>query len=74
MPFEGVGFWPLVSMGAILGGTIVDTPDAVSWGHNRIDAFAPGTDNHMWHRWWDGTAWGPSVTDWEYMDGTILDL
>lgn len=35
-----------------LGGVIDDTPGAVSWGANRIDTFARGMDNHMWHKWW----------------------
>ena len=40
----------------------------VSWGANRIDCFARGTDQAMYHRWWDGTAWG----GWEYLGGVIL--
>jgi hypothetical protein len=34
-------------------------PDAVSWGPNRMDVFVRGTDNALWHTWWDGTAWRP---------------
>ena len=35
-----------------LGGVIMDPPSCVSWGPNRIDCFARGTDNAMYHRWW----------------------
>jgi hypothetical protein len=28
-----------------------------------------GTDRALYHKWWDGSAWGPSVTDWEYLGG-----
>jgi hypothetical protein len=34
------------------GGIIDDAPTAVSWGPNRIDCFARGMDNSMWHKWW----------------------
>lgn len=35
-----------------LGGTILDSPAAVSWGPNRIDTFARGTNNHLYHKWY----------------------
>src|SRR4029079_4132542 len=43
------------------------TPAAGSGGRNRIDCFAKGTDNHMWHKWWDGAAW----SGWEDPGGGI---
>jgi hypothetical protein len=50
-------------------------PAAVSWGPNRIDVFAAGSDRALWHIWWDGrwSAWeslggnlhgGPDVASW----------
>ena len=51
-----------------LGGTSVGTPGAVSWDHNnRLDVFVRGSDNAMYHKWWDGTSW--SV--WESLGGTL---
>jgi len=44
----------------------------VSWDANRIDAFVIGTDKAMYHKWWDGTQWGPSVQGYEYMGGVCL--
>ncbi len=44
-----------------LGGTIVAPPEAVAWGPNRLDVFAVGTDHALWHRWWDGAAWGGAL-------------
>jgi hypothetical protein len=41
----------------------------VAWDANRLDAFVLGTDRAMYHKWWSGTAWGPSVTGYEYMGG-----
>jgi hypothetical protein len=41
----------------------------VAWGANRLDAFVIGTDSALYHKWWDGVSWGPSITDYEYMGG-----
>jgi hypothetical protein len=30
----------------------------VSWAANRLDIFAVGTDNALYHKWWNGSAWG----------------
>ncbi|POR37065.1 Carbohydrate-binding protein [Tolypocladium paradoxum] len=51
-----------------LGGTIYGNVTAVSWGNNRIDLFALGTDNACWHKWWDGAAW----RGWESLGGAII--
>jgi len=32
-------------------------PAAVSWGPNRIDVFIRGTDNQLYHRYFDNNAW-----------------
>lgn len=40
-----------------LGGVLTSDPAAVSWGNNRIDVFARGIDNALWHTWWDGHSW-----------------
>jgi hypothetical protein len=52
-----------------MGGTCMSPPRLASWGPNRLDAFVIGTDRALYHKWWDGSAWGPSVTDYEYMGG-----
>ena len=41
----------------------------VAWGANRLDVFVLGTDRALYHKWWNGSAWGPSLTGYEYMDG-----
>jgi len=33
------------------------TPTAVTWGPNRLDVFALGTDNLIYHYWWDTDSW-----------------
>jgi hypothetical protein len=45
----------------------------VSWGPNRLDIFGLGVDNDMFHKWWDGTNWGPSNSKilWEWRGGTF---
>jgi serine protease AprX len=45
---------------------------AVSWGPNRLDVFVIGTNSGLYHKWWNGSAWGPSVTGYEYMGGVIV--
>jgi Repeat of unknown function (DUF346) len=52
-----------------LGGIILERPECVSWGSNRIDCFARGTDRAMYHRWWNGNSWG----GWENLGGIILE-
>ncbi len=42
-----------------------------SWGQNRLDIFGLGTDGAMYHKAWDGTAWRPSLTDWERLGGVF---
>jgi C1A family cysteine protease len=50
-----------------LGGQLSSAPAAVSWGANRIDVFGRGTDNALWHKWWDGRAW----SGWESLGGGL---
>lgn len=38
-----------------LGGALNSDPVSVSWGPNRIDVVAVGTDNRLYHRYADGT-------------------
>jgi hypothetical protein len=44
----------------------------VSWGANRLDVFVLGTDRALNHKWWNGSAWGPSLTGYEAMGGVIV--
>jgi hypothetical protein len=30
-----------------------------------------GTDSALYHKWWNGSAWGPSLTGYENMGGVI---
>jgi hypothetical protein len=41
---------------------------AVSWRKNRLDLFAVGGDNALWHRWWDGSSWG----GWDSLGGSVF--
>jgi Repeat of unknown function (DUF346) len=43
----------------------------VAWGPNRLDVFVIGTDRALYHKWWDGSAWRPSLSGYEYMGGVI---
>ena len=47
-------------------------PRVATWGPNRLDVFVLGTDRALYHKWWDGSNWGPSVTGYEYMGGICM--
>ncbi|HEX7288151.1 MAG TPA: baseplate J/gp47 family protein [Candidatus Angelobacter sp.] len=56
-----------------LSGSCTNNPAVVSWGHDRLDVFVVGSVDHaLYHKWWDGSQWGPSVSDYEYMGGIIV--
>lgn len=76
--FEQYGFWTAQGIRLpqtqqwygweSLGGVIVSAPAVSSWAANRLDTFALGTDNALWHKWWDGTGW----YGWESLGGMIF--
>jgi hypothetical protein len=43
-----------------LGGATFRPVTAVSWASDRLDLFVRGTDDVIYHKWWDGSNWGPS--------------
>jgi hypothetical protein len=46
---------------------------ATAWSSDRLDVFVRGTDRAVYHKWWNGTSWGPSLTgSFERMGGVIL--
>ena len=45
-----------------------------AWGPNRLDTFVVGADRALYHKWWNGSAWGPSVTGYELMGGTCTSV
>jgi hypothetical protein len=49
---------------------LASAPAVASWQENRLDCFARGVDNHMWRKWWDGTAW----SGWEDLGGPPAPL
>ena len=48
--------------------TFNDDPTVSSWGDNRLDVFVKGTDNALWHKWWDGASWS---SGWENLGGVL---
>jgi serine protease AprX len=56
--------------------SIVASPSAsgpvVAWGPNRLDVFVIGTDSALYHKWWNGASWGPSLTGYENMGGVCI--
>jgi hypothetical protein len=60
---------PRSSIGSAAGAPSENSSPVVSWGSDRLDVFVLGTDRALYHKWWNGAAWGPSVTDYEGMGG-----
>ena len=50
----------------------MSAPRAVAWGPDRLDVFVTGTDGALYHKWWNGSAWGPSLTGFERMGGVCV--
>ncbi|HZG92446.1 MAG TPA: hypothetical protein VEZ42_19735 [Pseudonocardia sp.] len=50
-----------------LGGSVASQPAVVSWGPGRLDVFARGTDDRLWHRAFDGARWW----DWTSLGGSL---
>ena len=50
-----------------LGGVLTSAPTVSSWSANRLDCFVRGTNNAMWHKWWNGAAW----SGWENLGGVL---
>ena len=46
-------------------------PAAAAWAADRLDAFVAGTDSALYHKAWDGSAWQPSVVDYERLGGVF---
>jgi hypothetical protein len=68
--------WPQgwESLGApAKGNAFVSAPAAVSWGWggNRLHVFGLGTDQQVYHRYWEGKAWLPPY-GWEPLGGPPL--
>jgi hypothetical protein len=51
-----------------LGGILTTSPSAASWGASRLDVFALGTDDSLFHIAWDGTRW----SSWEARGGSYV--
>ena len=50
-----------------LGGVLTTAPAVASWQPNRLDVFAGGTDESLYHIWWDGNRW----SSWESLGGVL---
>ncbi len=50
-----------------LGGVLTSAPAVSSWAPNRLDTFVKGTDDALWHKWWNGSRW----SEWESLGGRL---
>ncbi len=49
-----------------LAGSLVSAPASASWQPGRLDSFVQGTNNELWHKWFDN-GWH----EWESLGGTL---
>jgi hypothetical protein len=49
-----------------LGGALIGSPSAASWGSGHLDVYARGTDNALHHKWYSN-GW----SGWEYIGGQL---
>jgi hypothetical protein len=52
-------------MSGQLGAAYRTSGPVEAWGPDRLDVFVVGNDNALYHKWWNGKAWRPSLTDYE---------
>ena len=52
-----------------LGGTCVSSPAVASWGEDRIDVFAIGTDSKLYHKYWSDRKWSNWIA---FKDSTCI--
>jgi Repeat of unknown function (DUF346) len=79
--WDGTNWGPSLTGWQNLGGQgpqFLGKPRVVSWSHDRLDVLARGSDAACYHRWWNGSAWVPSLTDpdphggaWQYLGGEM---
>ena len=50
-----------------LGGTLTSAPTVASWQRNRLDVFARGTDQSLFHKYWNGRQW----SNWSSLGGNL---
>ena len=62
------------TIGVAAGANRRSSSPVVDWGPNRIDAFVLGTNRALYHKWWNGSSWGPSVTGYEHMGGICTSV
>lgn len=66
--------WNPLSVEALesLGYYTTEPPAAISWGPDRTDVFVVGGgDGSLWHKYWDGSGWRPSVKGFEKLGGKL---
>jgi hypothetical protein len=65
--YDFMGVQKLYGGWKTLGGVLSSGPTVASWGRNRLDIFAQGQDNSLWHIPWDGN----SFRAWEDVGGVL---
>jgi hypothetical protein len=62
------------AIGSGAGAIRPSSSPVLAWGPNRLDTFVLGTDRALYHKWWNGSAWGPSVAGYEQLGGVCTSV
>lgn len=62
---------PRSSIGFAASAPRPSSSPVIAWDANRLDVFMLDQKRELQHKWWNGSSWGPSLTDYERMGGTI---
>ncbi|WP_317204080.1 M43 family zinc metalloprotease [Janthinobacterium sp.] len=66
---------PRASIGTAAAASIRESSSpVVSWDANRLDVFVLGSNRALYHKWWNGAAWGPALTGYEFMGGVCTSV
>jgi hypothetical protein len=63
-----------IGISASVGAPRASSSPVVAWGPNRLDVFVLGSNRALYHKWWDGANWGPSLTGYEAMGGVCASV
>jgi hypothetical protein len=61
---DGSAWGPSHTAWDALGGEILGSPAAISWGRGRLDIVIRGLASTFWHKCWDGQQWLPGKPSW----------
>src|SRR5271154_5696729 len=72
--WDGSSWHPSLKGWESLGGAgaFHGQPAVAAWAPNRLDVFAVIRIGEVYHKWWNGSSWQPTQTNWENLGGNVI--